>query len=219
MNICRHRCGEIRTDSDRAREFLIFQPLEGKCGEIIRTGGAPASHLTAPAGTGVPPEENPMEEKPFWRRKTLAHMTKKEWESLCDGCGRCCLNKIEEETSGRIYYTDVGCTLLDGQTCRCKDYPNRSEQVSDCVRLTPANLDELKWLPPTCAYRLVNEGRDLYWWHPLVSGDPETVHAAGVSVRGKVALSEDKLGDEDYEDHLVSWPLRVPAAARRKRQP
>ena len=83
-----------------------------------------------------------MEEKPFWRRKTLARMTKKEWESLCDGCGRCCLNKIEEETSGRIYYTDVGCTLLDGQTCRCKDYPNRSEQVSDCVRLTPANLAE-----------------------------------------------------------------------------
>jgi uncharacterized protein len=159
-----------------------------------------------------------MDEKPFWRRKTLARMTKDEWESLCDGCGRCCLNKIEEETSGRIYYTDVGCKLLDGATCRCKDYANRSEQVSDCVRLSPANIAELKWLPPTCGYRLVAEGRDLYWWHPLVSGDPDTVHAAGVSVRGRVGLSEDDLGDQDYEDRIVSWPLRVPAGARGKRR-
>jgi uncharacterized cysteine cluster protein YcgN (CxxCxxCC family) len=159
-----------------------------------------------------------MDEKPFWRRKTLARMTKAEWESLCDGCGRCCLNKIEEETSGRIYYTDVGCTLLDDFTCRCKDYANRTDQVSDCVRLTPANIAELKWLPPTCGYRLVAEGRDLYWWHPLVSGDPDSVHAAGVSVRGRVGLSEDELGNEEYEDRIVSWPLRVPAAARGKRR-
>jgi uncharacterized cysteine cluster protein YcgN (CxxCxxCC family) len=178
------------------------------------------------AGPGVPgkpagaaaAQERPMEEKPFWRRKTLARMTKAEWESLCDGCGRCCLNKLEEETSGRIYYTDVGCKLLDGHTCRCKDYVNRTDQVSDCVRLTPANIAELKWLPPTCAYRLVAEGRDLYWWHPLVSGDPDTVHAAGVSVRGKVGLSEDEIGDQDYEDRIVSWPLRVPPAARGKRR-
>jgi uncharacterized cysteine cluster protein YcgN (CxxCxxCC family) len=159
-----------------------------------------------------------MDEKPFWRRKTLARMTKAEWESLCDGCGRCCLAKIEEETSGRIYYTDVGCTLLDDFTCRCKDYPNRTDQVSDCVRLTPANIAELKWLPPTCGYRLVAEGRDLYWWHPLVSGDPDTVHAAGVSVRGRVGLSEDELDHADYEDRVVSWPLRLPAGARGKRR-
>ena len=157
-----------------------------------------------------------MDEKPFWRRKTLARMTRAEWESLCDGCGRCCLNKIEEETSGRIYYTDVGCRLLDGATCRCKDYANRSDLVSDCVQLSPANIAELKWLPPTCGYRLVAQGRDLYWWHPLVSGDPDTVHAAGVSVRGRVGLSEDDLGDEDYEDRIVSWPLRVPAARARE---
>jgi uncharacterized cysteine cluster protein YcgN (CxxCxxCC family) len=159
-----------------------------------------------------------MDEKPFWRRKTLARMTKAEWESLCDGCGRCCLNKIEEETSGRIYYTDVGCTLLDDFTCRCKDYANRTEEVSDCVRLTPANIAELKWLPPTCGYRLVAEGRDLYWWHPLVSGDPDSVHAAGVSVRGRVGLSENELDSEEYEDHIVSWPLRMPTAARGKRR-
>jgi uncharacterized protein len=158
------------------------------------------------------------DERPFWRRKSLAEMTAAEWESLCDGCGRCCLNKVEEEDSGRIYYTDVGCTLLDGSTCRCKDYANRSDLVSDCVRLTPEAVDEIKWLPPTCGYRLVAEGRDLYWWHPLVSGDPDTVHTAGVSVRGRVGLSEDKLGeDEDYEDHLVSWPLRFPAGAKRRR--
>jgi uncharacterized protein len=157
------------------------------------------------------------DERPFWRRKSLSEMTAAEWESLCDGCGRCCLNKVEEEESGRIYYTDVGCTLLDGRTCRCKDYPNRSALVSDCVRLTPDAVAEIRWLPPTCGYRLVAEGRDLHWWHPLVSGDPDTVHTAGVSVRGRVGLTEDELGeDDDYEDHIVSWPLRVPAGAKRR---
>jgi len=157
-----------------------------------------------------------MDELPFWRRKTLAEMSAKEWESLCDGCGRCCLNKLEEDDTGRVYYTDVGCRLLDGTTCRCKDYKNRSKKVEDCIRLTPDNVATIKWLPPTCAYRLLAHGRDLYWWHPLVSGDPETVHAAGVSVRGRVGLSEDKMGDQDYEDRIVSWPARMPAAARRK---
>jgi uncharacterized cysteine cluster protein YcgN (CxxCxxCC family) len=158
------------------------------------------------------------DERPFWRHKGLSEMTAAEWESLCDGCGRCCLNKVEEEESGRIYYTDVGCKLLDGRTCRCKDYANRSDLVSDCVRLTPEAVTEIKWLPPTCGYRLVAEGRDLYWWHPLVSGDPDTVHTAGVSVQGRVSLTEDKLGeDDDYEDHIVSWPLRLPAGAKRRR--
>src|SRR5579864_6135031 len=113
-----------------------------------------------------------MDEVPFWRRKGLADMTSTEWESLCDGCGRCCLNKLEDEDTGRVYYTDVGCRLLDGTTCRCKDYDNRSEAVDDCVRLSPDNVAELDWLPQSCAYRLVANGRDLYWWHPLVSGDP-----------------------------------------------
>ncbi len=138
-----------------------------------------------------------MDHTPFWRRKNLADMTGAEWESLCDGCGRCCLNKLEDEDTGRVYYTDVGCRLLDKTACRCKDYPHRSAAVEDCVRLDPENVATLKWLPSTCAYRLIAEGRDLYWWHPLVSGDPESVHAAGVSVRGRVGVSEHELGDED----------------------
>ncbi len=159
------------------------------------------------------------EQPPFWRRKSLDEMTKTEWESLCDGCGRCCLNKLEEEDTGRVYYTDVGCRLLDGTTCRCKDYPNRSKQVEDFVRLTPDIVGTLKWLPPPCAYRLLAHGPALSWWPPLVSGDPDTVHQAGISVRGRVGLSEDDLADQDYEDRIVSWPLRLPAAARGKTRP
>lgn len=156
-----------------------------------------------------------MDEQPFWRRKTLAEMTPDEWESLCDGCGRCCLNKLEDVDTGRVYYTDVGCRLLDGATCRCKDYPRRSELVTDCVRLSPDNVADLKWLPPTCAYRLLARGRDLYWWHPLVSGDPESVHAAAISVRGRVALSEEDLSIEEYEERIVSWPARLPPRSKR----
>jgi uncharacterized cysteine cluster protein YcgN (CxxCxxCC family) len=115
-----------------------------------------------------------------------------------------------------VYYTDVGCRLLDATTCRCKDYRNRSEQVDDCVKLSPDNVADLKWLPPTCGYRLVAHGRDLYWWHPLVSGDPDTVHAAGISVRGRVAISEEDLAIEDYEDRIVSWPTRMPPRGKRR---
>ena len=151
---------------------------------------------------------------PFWKTKRLGEMTKAEWESLCDGCGRCCLNKLEEEETGRIYFTDVGCRLLDSETCRCRDYANRSNKVPDCVRLTPRNVRTLNWLPPTCAYRLVAEGRDLYWWHPLVSGDNDSVHAAGVSVRGRVPVTEDDISDDELEDRIVNWPLKVPKARR-----
>jgi uncharacterized cysteine cluster protein YcgN (CxxCxxCC family) len=154
---------------------------------------------------------------PFWRAKSLAQMTPAEWESLCDGCGRCCLVKLEEEGSDRIYFTDVGCRLLDAGACRCRDYPARSEKVTDCVRLTPDVVGEIGWLPPTCAYRLVDEGRDLYWWHPLVSGDPETVHQAGISVRGRVAHDEDEIVGDALEQHIVDWPLQVPRSARRKK--
>jgi hypothetical protein len=155
-------------------------------------------------------------ESPFWRRKSLQEMTDAEWESLCDGCGRCCLNKLEEEGTDRTYYTNVGCRLLDEHTCRCKDYDNRAALVDDCLQLTPQNIGETSWLPPTCGYRLIDEGRDLYWWHPLLSGDPETVHAAGVSVRGRVGASELVVPDDQLENYIVSWPLRVPKAARKK---
>lgn len=121
---------------------------------------------------------------PFWRRKALEDMTEAEWESLCDGCGRCCMNKLEEEDTGEIFLTRLACRLLDLGSCRCKDYENRRKKVPDCVSITPEKARTLPWLPDTCAYRLVAQGKDLAWWHPLVSGDAQTVHQAGISVRG-----------------------------------
>lgn len=141
-------------------------------------------------------------ELPFWKRKRLDEMTAEEWESLCDGCGQCCLHKLEDEDTGEIALTDVACRYLDAGTCRCTDYANRQKNVPDCVRLTPEAVPGLRWLPETCAYRLVAAGRSLPWWHPLVSGSKDTVHAAGVSVRGKT-VSEDAVGD--LEDHVQSW--------------
>jgi uncharacterized protein len=114
--------------------------------------------------------------KPFWKVKQLREMSPEEWESLCDGCARCCLVKLEDEDSGRIHFTKAACKLLDAGACRCTDYENRSSRVPDCVQLTPANVGELNWLPLTCAYRLLAEGRDLPWWHPLVSGRAEATH-------------------------------------------
>jgi len=154
---------------------------------------------------------------PFWRRKALSQMTQAEWESLCDGCGRCCLNKLVDEDTNETVFTDVGCRLLHAKTCRCSDYGHRLSRVKDCVRLTPRNVRRLTWLPPTCAYRLVAEGRDLAWWHPLVSGSKETVHVAGVSVRGRVSRSEKDVPDEKLEEYIVSWPGRWPKGAKRKR--
>ena len=154
----------------------------------------------------APPKPASTQEGFFWKTKTLEEMSNAEWESLCDGCARCCLEKLEDEDTGKIYFTHVSCKLLDAGLCTCKDYPNRSDQVPDCVRLTPENVRTLNWLPPSCGYRLVAEGRDLYWWHPLISGDPNTVHEAGVSVRGRVQGSEDEIADADLEDHIVQWP-------------
>ncbi|KZK81669.1 hypothetical protein PsW64_02257 [Pseudovibrio sp. W64] len=143
--------------------------------------------------------------RPFWQTKTLDEMTHEEWESLCDGCGRCCLNKLEDWDTGAIYWTNVACTLLDGTTCRCKNYEQRFDTVPDCVQLSPETVRTLKWLPPTCAYRLIREGRDLYWWHPLVSKDPQSVHDAGISVQDKT-ISEDGMEPEEFENYLVDWP-------------
>jgi len=173
------------------------------------------------AHSAVPDEcmalkEDP-EETPFWRRKSLDQMTNSEWESLCDGCGRCCLNKLEEEGTDRTFYTDVGCRLLNDKTCRCRDYEKRLERVEDCVQLTPESLKTITWLPPSCAYVLLAEGKDLYWWHPLVSGDPDTVHAARVSVRGRVRASETHLSADMLEDYIVSWPPKFPKGARRQK--
>ena len=155
----------------------------------------------------------------FWKTKTLEEMSNAEWESLCDGCARCCLEKLEDEDTGKIYFTHIACQLLDAGRCTCKDYPNRSDKVPDCVRLTPENVRTLNWLPPSCGYRLVAEGRDLYWWHPLISGDPDTVHEAGVSVRGRVVGTEDEIAEADLEDHIVQWPGLLPKRARLKKPP
>jgi uncharacterized cysteine cluster protein YcgN (CxxCxxCC family) len=161
------------------------------------------------------PQPTP-DELPFWRRKAMRDMTRAEWESLCDGCGRCCLNKLTDAGTDRTYYTDVACKLLDGGSCRCTDYANRSAKVKDCVTLTPRNINRISWLPPTCAYKLVAAGKDLHWWHPLVSGDPDSVHAAGVSVRGKVGACETDVKAKDMEDHIVSWPLKWPKGAKER---
>jgi uncharacterized cysteine cluster protein YcgN (CxxCxxCC family) len=143
--------------------------------------------------------------RPFWKTKPLEEMTGTEWESLCDGCGKCCLSKLEDEDTGDIYFTSVGCRLFDAGACRCSDYENRQARVSDCVRLTPGNVRTIPWLPSTCAYRLVAEGQDLAWWHPLVSGDPDMIHRAGISVRGRVTASENDLAEaEDYLDHMLA---------------
>jgi uncharacterized cysteine cluster protein YcgN (CxxCxxCC family) len=141
---------------------------------------------------------------PFWQVKQLHEMTPQEWETLCDGCGRCCLVKLEDEDTGIIYTTDVSCRLLDCSTCRCTDYANRHQLVDDCIKLDPENVDELGWLPATCAYRLVWEGKPLEDWHPLVSGSSETVHEAGISVRCRVT-NETEVEVDDLPDRIVDW--------------
>ncbi|UJX47003.1 YcgN family cysteine cluster protein [Xanthobacter sp. YC-JY1] len=176
----------------------------------------PARSRPAPAAAHEPavPTELAPPAGLFWRTKTLAAMTGAEWESLCDGCGRCCLVKLEDEDSGAIAYTDVACRLFDAGSCRCSDYPNRSEIVADCVRLTPEAVESIGWLPPTCAYRLVREGKDLPFWHPLVSGTRDTVVSAGISVHGRVAGLETEFGLFELVDHIVNWPTRWPRGAK-----
>ena len=135
----------------------------------------------------------------FWKDKTLAQMSPAEWESLCDGCGKCCLHKIRE-ASGELKLTTVACRLLDTQTCRCSNYLRRKALVPDCVVLTPTTVCEINWLPETCAYRLLAAGRELPVWHPLLTGDPASVHAAGISVRGR-AISERDAGP--LQNHIT----------------
>lgn len=153
---------------------------------------------------------------PFWKRKALEALTAAEWESLCDGCGRCCLVKLEDEDTGEIHFTDIACKLFKAATCRCTDYAHRRRKVHDCIKLNPVTVRSLRWLPPTCAYRLIAEGRDLAWWHPLVSGSETSVHEAGVSVRGRVQGSETDVKLADYLDHIVAWPGKKPRPAKPK---
>lgn len=140
----------------------------------------------------------------FWKNKSLSDMTKHEWESLCDGCGKCCVIKLEDEDDGTVHYTDIGCKQLDQKTCRCIDYKNRKALVPDCILLTPDSLESLSWMPTTCAYRLLHEGKDLPLWHPLVTGDPESTHKAGQSVKDKI-FKEGTIAEEDYPSHIKDW--------------
>ena len=142
----------------------------------------------------------------FWTHKRLDQMTDREWEALCDGCGKCCLNKLEDEDSGRVALTRIACRLLDDATCRCAQYEIRHQFVPDCIVLKPDNIARnAYWMPDSCAYKLLWQGKPLPDWHPLLTGTPETVHDAGISIRGQT-LSEFDVPEDDWEDHIIEDP-------------
>jgi uncharacterized cysteine cluster protein YcgN (CxxCxxCC family) len=141
----------------------------------------------------------------FWETKPLEKMNPKEWESICDGCGKCCLNKLEDE-DGTVAMTRIACRLLDNESCLCSRYATRHQYVPECIVLNPKTIkDNLYWLPQTCGYRLIHEGRSLYDWHPLISGDPASVHRAGVTMQGQT-IPEFEVDEDDWEDHIIEEP-------------
>lgn len=151
------------------------------------------------------PPKNPGDSLPFWRTKPLTQMTPEEWESLCDGCGKCCVTTLEDEVTGELFRTNVACVMFDDQTCACKDYPNRQTHVPLCLKLTPENVSELSFFPRSCAYRLVALGRDLPDWHHLQCGDREEIHRRGLSIRGET-LNEADVDPDLIEHFIVEWP-------------
>ena len=138
--------------------------------------------------------------KHFWQTKSLQEMSEDEWESLCDGCGRCCLNKFIDEETDELFHTWIGCDLLDNETCACRDYENRFQKVPDCLKLDASKVTDFYWLPETCAYRLLSENKPLPKWHPLLSGSKDAMHAAGISVQGNVVYEVDII---DWEDYII----------------
>ncbi len=139
----------------------------------------------------------------FWKEKTLEQMNSQEWENLCDRCAKCCLEKLEDEDTGEILYTNVACRLLDIETCNCSNYLQRQRFVYSCINLTPKKIATLPWLPSTCAYRLIFEGKDLPNWHPLITGDIHSTRKAGISCHGRI-ISERIV--KDLEAHICDWP-------------
>lgn len=139
----------------------------------------------------------------FWKEKKLDEMSENEWESLCDGCGRCCLNKIEDPSNDKVYYTSIACHLLNCHTCRCTDYENRQKRISDCVKISLDNKEAFSWMPDSCAYKILYNGGELPSWHPLISGDPESVHKAGISVRNRTIHPDDLPDDFEYFDYII----------------
>ena len=140
----------------------------------------------------------------FWEDIPLEKMSKEQWESLCDGCAKCCLHKLEDEDTEEVFYTKVSCRYMDQDNCRCTVYQERNEKVPNCVWLTLEDIPLFHWLPSTCAYRLVAEGKPLPAWHPLVSGDVNTVHTAGISIKGR-SLSEEFVHPDGWEEHIITW--------------
>ncbi len=144
----------------------------------------------------------------FWETVPLAELTTEEWEAVCDGCAKCCLLKLEDADDGTVYFTDVHCFLLERATCRCGDYANRTVRVPACIELAPGQLDAVFWMPMSCSYRRLAEGRGLASWHHLVTGDPDAIHRAGASIRGRAVPETDV--DDDLEDRLIDWPATEP---------
>ena len=144
------------------------------------------------------------ENNKFWEFKKLNELNEKEWESLCDGCAKCCLNKLEDEDTGQVFYTAIACQLLDLKTCRCSAYQDRFKTVPDCLKITLDNPVVFSMLPESCGYRRVYEGKKLEAWHPLISGTSQTVHDHGISILGK-AFSESVVPEEEYEDYLITF--------------
>ena len=146
---------------------------------------------------------------PFWEQKTLAEMTSEEWESICDGCAKCCLTQLQDVVTGQLVFTDVACDLLDDQTCRCSDYQNRSKRVPSCVSMNAENVKEAaEFAPPTCAYRLLVQGDSLPEWHHLKSGSKDTVHQHGQSVRHRVRFQRE-IDQDEIQDFIVEWPALI----------
>lgn len=145
---------------------------------------------------------------PYWMVKTLPEMTQEEWESLCDGCGKCCLQKLEDEDTGDLYYTNIACEYIDHQSCRCTSYETRKSKVESCVKLSLTRLDEFAWLPSSCAYRLLLEGQPLPEWHPLITGRAESVHEAGQSIKHK-AVCERDVPEDEWEDHIIEGVINL----------
>ncbi|HVY88488.1 MAG TPA: YcgN family cysteine cluster protein [Hyphomonadaceae bacterium] len=158
-----------------------------------------------------------MPPEPFWKTKKLTEMSDAEWESLCDGCGKCCLVKLEDEDTGDLYVTSLACKLFDGSTCQCSNYVERKKHVPICVKLTPEVVATVDWLPESCAYRLVHEGKDLHDWHHLVCGDRNEVHRRGYSAKGRVR-SEEGVDDDEAMEYVIDWFHGPPRRRRLKRK-
>ena len=147
-----------------------------------------------------------MADQPFWVKKTLDQMSPSEWEALCDGCGKCCLHKLEDDETGDVYYTKMACKLLDITTCQCSDYPHRKQRVDACLTLSPEDVDDFYWLPLTCSYRILHEGKALPEWHPLIVGDKTEMDQANITV-SHFAKPETAVAEDQWQDQIIQWVL------------